>query len=67
LNAPAERLAARFRDARASRSCRGFAVGRTIFGDPARRWLANGIGDAALIAAVRANYEALIRAWKEIP
>ena len=65
LNAPHEKLAAAFREARSSRSCRGFAVGRTIFGEPARRWLGNEIDDAALIAVVRASYEALIRAWRE--
>ncbi len=65
LNAPHDKLAAGFRDARASTTCRGFAVGRTIFAEPARRWLASGSDDAALIAGVRANYEALIRAWRE--
>jgi 5-dehydro-2-deoxygluconokinase len=65
LNAPHEKLAAGFRDARASTSCRGFAVGRTIFGEPARRWLENEIDDAALVATARANYEALIRSWRE--
>jgi 5-dehydro-2-deoxygluconokinase len=64
LNAPFEQLAAGFRDAAGSRLCRGFAVGRTIFGDPARRWLGGEIDDAALVAAIRANYEALIGAWR---
>jgi 5-dehydro-2-deoxygluconokinase len=64
LNAPFDQLAAGFRDAAASRSCRGFAVGRTIFGDPARQWLAGAIDDAALVTAIRANYEALIAAWR---
>jgi 5-dehydro-2-deoxygluconokinase len=66
LNAPLDRLAAGFRDARASRACRGFAVGRTVFGEPARRWLAGDSDDGTLIAGVRANYEALIRAWREV-
>jgi 5-dehydro-2-deoxygluconokinase len=65
LNAPIDRLAAGFREARASTHCRGFAVGRTIFGEPARRWLENDLDDAALVAAVRSNYEALIRAWRD--
>jgi len=39
-------------------------VGRTIFGEPARAWLANAIDDAGLVAAVRANFEALIDAWR---
>jgi len=65
LNAPAVDLAAGFRETRASKSCRGFAVGRTIFQEPTRRWLGGALDDRALVAAVRANYEALIRAWRD--
>jgi 5-dehydro-2-deoxygluconokinase len=64
LNAPVEALVAGFRDARAAKRCRGFAVGRTIFQEPARQWLAGTIDDQALVAAVRATYEALIHAWR---
>ncbi len=64
LNAPVEELVAGFRDARAAKRCRGFAVGRTIFHEPARQWLAGTIDDRALIDAVRATYEALIHAWR---
>ena len=49
----------------ASRTCRGFAVGRTIFHEPARAWLAGAIDDAGLVTGVRANFEALIDAWTE--
>jgi 5-dehydro-2-deoxygluconokinase len=64
LNAPVDDLAAGFRDARAARCCRGFAVGRTIFHEPARQWLAGTLDDRALIDAVRATYEKLIGAWR---
>ena len=64
LNAPIDELARGFADAAGARTCRGFAVGRTIFGEPARAWLANAIDDAGLVAAVRANFEALIDAWQ---
>jgi 5-dehydro-2-deoxygluconokinase len=64
LNAPIGELARGFADAVGSRSVRGFAVGRTIFGEPARAWLANEIDDAGLVASVRANFEALIDAWQ---
>jgi 5-dehydro-2-deoxygluconokinase len=57
-------LAEGFRDARASRSCRGFAVGRTIFQAPASAWLAGTIDDAEFKRQVRANFEALIGAWR---
>jgi 5-dehydro-2-deoxygluconokinase len=64
LNAPVAELARGFADARGARACRGFAVGRTIFNDPATSWLAGRCDDAALIAGVRKNYEALIDAWQ---
>jgi 5-dehydro-2-deoxygluconokinase len=57
-------LADAFRAAGGSRSCRGFAVGRTIFEAPAKRWLAREIDDAALVREVRTTFEALIDAWQ---
>jgi 5-dehydro-2-deoxygluconokinase len=63
-NASIETLAKGFREARASTSCHGFAVGRTVFQGPATRWLAGAIDDAALKAGVRANFAALIDAWR---
>ena len=64
LNAPAEDLAEGFRQARSSSTCRGFAVGRTIFGQPSRAWLAGELDDAGLIAQIRSNFEFLIQAWR---
>ena len=55
-----------FREARASRTCRGFAVGRTIFAEPSRRWLAGKIDDATLIRQTRAAFEALIATWRDV-
>jgi 5-dehydro-2-deoxygluconokinase len=63
-SAPIDALVRGFADAAASRSCRGFAVGRTIFHDASRAWLAGALDDAGLVAAVRKNYEALIDAWR---
>ena len=65
LDASIETLGAGFAQARASRSCRGFAVGRTIFREPSRLWLRNEIDDTRLIAQVRDNFETLIRCWRE--
>jgi 5-dehydro-2-deoxygluconokinase len=65
LSAPIETLGRGFRDAARSRMCRGFAVGRTIFHEPARAWLAGAIDDGDLVTGVRANFEALIDAWME--
>jgi len=64
LNAPVETLARGFADARQSATCRGFAVGRTLFQQPATQWLAGAIDDDALIAAIRGNFETLIDAWR---
>ena len=64
-SAGADVLAKAFRDARGSATCRGFAVGRTIFEAASARWLAGDIDDAALVHAVRANFEVLIDAWQE--
>jgi 5-dehydro-2-deoxygluconokinase len=65
LSAPVDAIARGFAAAAPSRSCRGFAVGRTIFGDPARSWLAGAIDDRELVAGVRRNFETLIDAWTE--
>ena len=64
LNAPIAALADSFEQASASSTCRGFMVGRTIFQEPSRRWLAGELDDAGLIAAVRANFEQLIVLWQ---
>jgi 5-dehydro-2-deoxygluconokinase len=65
LNAPADSLAAGFAEAAGSSTCRGFAVGRTLFCEPAKAWLAGKIDDAALIDQARAAFEAMIRAWRQ--
>jgi len=64
LNAPIQELVAGFREAAASRTCRGFAVGRTIWHEPSRDWLAGRIGDAELVSRARASFETLIREWR---
>lgn len=64
LSQPVDALLQGFRDAAASRTCRGFAVGRTIFHEPSRAWLAGQIDDATLKARVRATYETLIDGWR---
>ena len=62
-SAPIAELARGFAAARGAKHCRGFAVGRTVFNEPARDWLGRRGDDAALVAGVRRNYEALIDAW----
>lgn len=64
-NARAEDIAKGFREAAGSPICRGFAVGRAIFQDPAAAWLKGEIDAAQLIARVRASLEYLIGAWRD--
>jgi len=63
LDAPAEVLAKGFEAFRGLPVVKGFAVGRTIFGEPARRWLSGEYADAALIAEVENNYSTIIDLW----
>ncbi|SEI99024.1 5-dehydro-2-deoxygluconokinase [Pseudomonas sp. NFR16] len=65
LNAPAETLAAGFREASQSTTCRGFAVGRTIFHEPSRAWLEGEIDDAGLISRVQSTFGFLIESWRD--
>ncbi|MEB0006217.1 MULTISPECIES: bifunctional 5-dehydro-2-deoxygluconokinase/5-dehydro-2-deoxyphosphogluconate aldolase [unclassified Pseudomonas] len=65
LNAPVEALANGFKQARHSSSCRGFAVGRTIFQAPSRAWMAGEIDDATLISRVQSTFVFLIESWRE--
>ncbi|AOK29991.1 MULTISPECIES: bifunctional 5-dehydro-2-deoxygluconokinase/5-dehydro-2-deoxyphosphogluconate aldolase [Burkholderia] len=64
LSASVEELVDGFNAAAASATCRGFTVGRTIFHEPSRAWLAGEIDDDALIAQVRHTFETLIDAWR---
>ncbi|WP_340051027.1 bifunctional 5-dehydro-2-deoxygluconokinase/5-dehydro-2-deoxyphosphogluconate aldolase [Pseudomonas proteolytica] len=64
LNAPADSLAEGFQQASQSRTCRGFAVGRTIFQEPSRAWMAGETDDETLIQQVQQTFEQLIQAWR---
>ncbi len=64
LSASVEQLVEGFRAAAGSKTCKGFTVGRTIFHEPSRAWLAGEIGDAELVASVRATFEKLISEWR---
>ncbi|WP_186368311.1 bifunctional 5-dehydro-2-deoxygluconokinase/5-dehydro-2-deoxyphosphogluconate aldolase [Yersinia rochesterensis] len=44
---------------------KGFAVGRTIFGQASRHWLQGELNDAELIAQVKQNYQTLIGYWRD--
>ncbi|MCP1120721.1 bifunctional 5-dehydro-2-deoxygluconokinase/5-dehydro-2-deoxyphosphogluconate aldolase [Robbsia andropogonis] len=66
LSAPVEQLCEAFVAAAASATCRGFTVGRTIFHDPSRAWLAGEIDDRELIAQVRHTFQTLVDAWRKV-
>ena len=53
-----------FRASAATKWVRGFAVGRTIWSDPARDWLAGRITDAQATGAMAERFAALVRAWQ---
>lgn len=63
LDAPAEQLMQSFRDSSGFALCRGFAIGRTIFGQPSQQWLAGHINDDEFTRQIRSNYRALVSAW----
>ncbi len=65
LEAPAEELAAGFRAAAAQPWCKGFAVGRSIFADPSRRWLAGEIDDERVVAEVAERYREIVDLWRQ--
>jgi 5-dehydro-2-deoxygluconokinase len=65
LDSPEETLKAGFAAAADARWVKGFAVGRTIFGQPSRRWLLGELDDVALIEQVKQKYLTLIGFWRQ--
>jgi len=63
LDAPADRLAASFAVAARHDLVKGFAVGRTIFGDAARRWLAGGLDDDRATDLMAEQFASLCAVW----
>ncbi len=63
LDAPQDALAASFNAAAAQPLVKGFAVGRTIFGDVARAWLKGEMDDATAIKTMTHNYAQLCAIW----
>ncbi|MBZ5761772.1 MULTISPECIES: bifunctional 5-dehydro-2-deoxygluconokinase/5-dehydro-2-deoxyphosphogluconate aldolase [Rhizobium] len=63
LEAPAEELLKGFEATLAAPSVKGFAVGRTIFAEAARNWLAGEIDDEAAIADMAGRFRHLTEAW----
>ncbi|OLQ87843.1 5-dehydro-2-deoxygluconokinase [Vibrio ponticus] len=65
LDAPQEELAKGFAQTAGKDIVKGFMVGRTLFGEPSREWLAGQISDQTLINKIKINYHNLIELWNQ--
>lgn len=65
LDAPEAELAASFEIAAAYPLVKGFAVGRTIFGDAARAWMKGEMSDQAAVDQMADRYTRLCQVWDE--
>jgi 5-dehydro-2-deoxygluconokinase len=65
LDAPEEDLGESFRIAARFPVCKGFAVGRSIFGQAAKLWFSGELDDAGVVAQVAANYRKIIQLWQQ--
>jgi 5-dehydro-2-deoxygluconokinase len=63
LDAPSDELAASFALAAQQPLVKGFAVGRTIFGDAARAWMQGEIDDETAISQMATRYRTLCDVW----
>ena len=64
MEASEEELERSFALAARHAACKGFAVGRSIFMDAAKRWFKGECGDAAVADEVAGNYRRLVVSWK---
>lgn len=65
LDAPENQLAASLAEAARFDLVKGFAVGRTIFADTVRKWLAGEITNEEAVADMSARYQRLCQIWDE--
>jgi len=57
-------LAEYFAAAASEQRCNGFAIGRSIYGKAARRWLSGEIDDEELMSSVAERYERMVELWQ---
>jgi 5-dehydro-2-deoxygluconokinase len=57
-------LAEFFAAAASEPRCNGFAIGRSIYGAAARRWLAGELSDEELVSTVAESYRGMITLWR---
>lgn len=65
LDAPIDSLRSSFRSAAAQPLIRGFAVGRSIFGDAARAWFRGEINDSQAVDCMAERFAALCGYWDD--
>lgn len=65
LDAPEAELRESFKVAAPFEVCKGFAVGRSIFGQAARQWFAGELADDDVVQTVAGNYRQMIAFWNE--
>jgi 5-dehydro-2-deoxygluconokinase len=64
LSQPVETLIAAFETTAGMEVVKGFAVGRTVFHEPARAWLTGDIDDETAVTALATNFSVLVDAWR---
>jgi 5-dehydro-2-deoxygluconokinase len=65
LDQPAERMMAALGMAARQPICKGFAIGRTIFGEAASRWMNGTYTDEEAMSSVATAYARMIEAWRQ--
>lgn len=63
LDAPEEDVMAAIENAAHHKVCKGFAVGRTIFGEVARAWFGGSMDDGQAVAEMASRYTRLVDCW----
>jgi 5-dehydro-2-deoxygluconokinase len=61
---PVDELVKTFPLAAGCAQVRGFAAGRTIFGEAARRWFSGQLSDEAAVTEMAARFAPLVKAWR---
>ena len=65
LDAPEEQLKESFRVAAPFPVCKGFAVGRSIFGEAARNWFNGDMDNMDVVDQIADKYQRMIEFWRE--
>jgi 5-dehydro-2-deoxygluconokinase len=65
LNATEADLTQAFAMAAAQPWCKGFAIGRSVFAEPAEAWFADRLSDDDLVASIADSYGRLVSLWAQ--